>query len=222
MEPGTSLDECVPFQEDTEQSNLETQNIVSSLALCTVTRQQSNLLTPCCRSSISTKGGKFVSSECNKLFWSRYDKQYIDKHFLMYILNKYSRFEKSIRILLYLFYFIDRLYQKVGNGKYSSLSENVCRSLATKSGLYLSYKIALLSTNHSPSILFQNYDNEYEMMIPREYLEVCITAVIREGFILQHMPVILSIYPNQIYSNVKYFSKIFCLFCKPYKQFSKP
>ena len=126
----------------------------------------------------------------------------------MYIPNKYSRFEKSIRILLYLFYFIDRLYQKVGNGKYSSLSENVCRSLATKSGLYLSYKMALFSTNYTPSILFQNYDNEYEIMIPREFLEVGIIAVIRESFIFQHMPVILSVYPNQIYSDVKYFSKI--------------
>ena len=92
-----------------------------------------------------TKSGKIVSSECHKLLWKRFDKENIEKHFLMYILNKYSRFEKSIRILMYIFYFIDRLFQIAGNGKYSSLNENVCRSLATKPGLYLSYKKKLLT-----------------------------------------------------------------------------
>ena len=162
MESESKLDTCAPFQVDTEQSKLDTQNIVSSLSLCTVMRQQNSILAPCCSSFVSSRNGKGVSSECNKILWRRFDKEYMNKHFLMYILNKYSRFEKSIRILLYIFYFIDRLFQKAGNGRYSSLNENVCRSLATKSGLYSSYKISLLSADYRPSILFQNYDNEYE------------------------------------------------------------
>ena len=88
-----------PLQVDTEQYKLDTQNIVSSLALCSVIRQQNSILAPCCSSSVSTKSGKIVSSECHELLWKKFDKEYINKHFLMYILNKYSRFEKSIRIL---------------------------------------------------------------------------------------------------------------------------
>ena len=81
MEPESNLGACAPLQVDTEQSKLDTQNIVSSLALCSVMRQQNSILTPCCRSSVSTKSGKSVSSECHKLLWSRYDKECINKHF---------------------------------------------------------------------------------------------------------------------------------------------
>ena len=112
----------------------------------------------------------------------------------MYVLNKYSRFEKSARILLYIFYFVDRLFQRTGNGRYSTLNENVCRSLASKAGLYLSYKVSQLSAGYKPSIVFENHDGKYEMMIPKEYFEVGVTAIIRESFIIQHLSVILSIF----------------------------
>ena len=74
VESESKLDTCAPFQVDTEQSKLDTQNIVSSLSLCTVMRQQNSILAPCCSSSVSTKSVKIVSSECHKLLWKRFDK----------------------------------------------------------------------------------------------------------------------------------------------------
>ena len=66
----------------------------------------------------------------------------------------------------------------------------------------------MLSANYRPSIVFENHDGKYEMMIPKEYFEVGVTAIIRESFIIQHLSVTLSIFPDQIYCNVKHFSKI--------------
>ena len=52
----------------------------------------------CHSSTVATRSGLTVSSECNQYLWSTYDHDNLNVHFCYYILNKYGPIQRAIRI----------------------------------------------------------------------------------------------------------------------------
>ena len=106
----------------------------------------------CHPSFVRTRNNGVIYSECDRKAWSQYDLQNEKSHMTHFIVNRFGKFQKSVRVLYIVLKFLKNLFVKVKPTKYINHFDNLSDFMG-RSSFILSFLI-VLNKHHQSTELF--------------------------------------------------------------------
>ena len=88
------------------------------------------------------------------------------------------------------------------------MNHTPARSLSSVAGIYLTLKISQLTSDNIPLNIYENPEGKWRFIIEKEHFGICFLAILREAVNMTEMPLILSLYPDQIQTTVKGYERL--------------